>query len=172
MKAPPRIRRDRPQLRRRVLPAYRCGQNGSKSGSHINPGRCLGFCAPRLPEIQTKLPSCSTAPEVLLPHSDIIFLRSNPSRCRDGGLKWRVFRFHPEVPKNLRSSQYHRSASRPGERLRDSFSHSLLLSFVFSPFFFTHIYPHKHTDVPFSTIPRSRQSGIFPCRAQIQSRPL
>ena len=146
--------------------------DGSKSRSHINPGRCRGFCAPRPPEIRTKLPSCSTAPEVLLPHSDIIFLRSNPSRCRDGGLKWRVFRFHPEVPKNLRSSQYHRSASRPGERLRDSFSHSLQLSFVFSPFFFTHIYPHKHTDVPFSTIPRSRQSGIFPCRAQIQSRPL
>ena len=64
------------------------------------------------------------------------FLRSNPSRCRDGGLKWKVFRFHPEVPKNLRSSQYHRSASRPGERLRDSFSHSLQLFICFQSFLF------------------------------------
>ena len=33
-------------------------------------------------------------------------------------------------------------------------------------------FPELLADVPFSTIPRSRQSGIFPCRAQIQSRPL
>ena len=74
--------------------------------------------------------------EALLPHSDIIFLRSNPSRCRDGGLKWRVFDL---TGKYKKSFGHHNImiGSHPGERF-SSFSHTFFLSFV-SVLFYTYL---------------------------------